>query len=62
MTLWSIARSPLIMGGDMPSWTTSRFRFSTNDEVIAVNQHSSGNRQLFNHDGIDRLGCGCARF
>jgi alpha-galactosidase len=44
MTLWSIARSPLIMGGDLRSldaWTTALL---TNDEVIAVNQHSIENR------------------
>jgi hypothetical protein len=49
MTLWCIARSPLIMGGDMPSndeWTLS---LMTNDEVLGVNQASLNNRQLFNH-------------
>lgn len=44
MTLWAIFRSPLIMGGNltrMDDWTTSLL---TNDDVLAVNQHSSGNR------------------
>jgi alpha-galactosidase len=47
MTLWSIFRSPLMMGGDLP--TLDRFTQSllTNQEVIAVDQHSSGNRLLF---------------
>lgn len=52
MTLWSIARSPLIMGGDLTkldAWTLSLL---TNDEVLAVDQHSSGNRQLFSRDGL----------
>ena len=48
MTLWSIARSPLIMGGNltkMDDWTTSLL---TNEEVIAVNQHSTSGRQVVN--------------
>lgn len=49
MTLWCMARSPLIMGGDLPSndeWTLS---LMTNDEILGVNQASLNNRQLFNH-------------
>jgi alpha-galactosidase len=40
LTFWSIFRSPLMMGGSLPSnddWTTSLL---TNAEVIAVDQHS----------------------
>lgn len=50
MTLWCIARSPLMLGADMTkldNWTLSLL---TNDEVIAVNQHSTNNRQLFRTD------------
>jgi alpha-galactosidase len=50
MTLWSIFRSPLIMGGDLPStdqWTKSLL---TNPEVIAVDQHSHDNRALVNSE------------
>ena len=46
LTFWSIMRSPLMMGGDLPhndDWTTSLL---TNAEVIAVNQHSTANRPL----------------
>jgi hypothetical protein len=52
MTLWAIARSPLIMGGDLTKlddWTLSLL---TNDRVLAVNQKSTGNRQLFNKEGL----------
>jgi alpha-galactosidase len=45
MTLWSMARSPLIMGGnllELDDWTRSLL---TNEEVIAVNQRSKDNRQ-----------------
>jgi alpha-galactosidase len=46
LTFWSIMRSPLIMGGNLTKsdgWTTSLL---TNPEVIAVNQHSRGNRPV----------------
>ena len=52
MTLWSIARSPLIHGGDMTKTDADTLRLLTNDEVIAVDQHSEGNRPLFDHDGL----------
>jgi alpha-galactosidase len=45
MTLWSISRSPLIMGGnllELDEWTRSLL---ANEEVIKVNQHSKDNRQ-----------------
>jgi alpha-galactosidase len=46
LALWSIFRSPLIMGGNLTkidSWTNSLI---TNQEVIAVDQNSSGGRQV----------------
>ena len=52
MTLWSIARSPLIMGGDLTKLDDFTLSLLTNDEVLAVNQSSSGNKQLFNRDGL----------
>lgn len=48
MTLWCIARSPLIMGGNMPQNDEFTVSLLTNDEVLAVNQNSTHNRQLFN--------------
>jgi alpha-galactosidase len=47
MTLWSIFRSPLMMGGDLPSNDEFTLRLLTNPEVLAVNQRSTGNRELF---------------
>ena len=41
LTLWCMFRSPLMIGGDLPSsdaWTTSLL---TNPEVISVDQHST---------------------
>lgn len=47
MTLWCIFRSPLMMGGGLPSldpWTASLME---NSEVLAVDQSSSGNHQVY---------------
>ena len=52
MTLWSIARSPLMHGGDMTRTDDFTLSLLTNDEVLAVNQHSSNNRPVFNRDGL----------
>lgn len=50
MTLWSIARSPLIMGGDLRHMDAATKALLTNPEVIAVNQASSANRPHFVED------------
>ena len=52
MTLWSIARSPLIHGGDMTKTDAFTLSLLTNPEVIAVDQESVGNRPLFERDGL----------
>jgi alpha-galactosidase len=51
MTLWAIFRSPLMFGGDLPSNDEFTLALLTNREVLSVNQHSTGNRQLFNRGG-----------
>jgi alpha-galactosidase len=46
MTLWCIFPSPLMVGGELPAadaWTLSLL---TNPEVIAVDQHSTGNHPV----------------
>lgn len=53
MSLWSIARSPLMHGGDMTKTDSLTLSLLTNDEVLAVNQKSTNNRQLFRtEDGL----------
>jgi len=52
MTLWSMARSPLMMGGNLPAldkddWTVSLL---TNPDVIEVDQHSKENRAVTTTD------------
>lgn len=51
MTLWAIARSPLIMGGDLRHLDEATLTLLTNREVLAVNQASTGNRPHFIADG-----------
>jgi hypothetical protein len=52
MSLWSIARSPLMIGADLTKLDDFTLSLLTNDEVLAVNQNSSHNHQLFQHDGL----------
>lgn len=52
MTLWSIARSPLIMGGDLRHLDAPTRALLTNRDVIAVNQASRENRPHFVADGV----------
>ena len=46
MSLWSIARSPLIFGGDMTQLDDFTLSMLTNPEVLKVNQASANNRQV----------------
>lgn len=41
MSLWAIAQSPLMFGGDLPSNDEATLQFVTNDEVLAVNQEGA---------------------
>lgn len=46
MTLWAIFRSPLMMGGDLPHNDAATTALLTNDEVLAVDQHSIDNHAV----------------
>ena len=52
MTLWSIFRSPLIFGGDLPSLDSDTLNLITNDEVLAVDQHSSRGHEAIEKDNL----------
>jgi hypothetical protein len=52
MTLWSIFRSPLIFGGDLPSNDDATTALITNQEVLEVNQHSHGGHQAMDRGKI----------
>ena len=51
MTLWAIARSPLIMGGDLRALDAPTLRLLTNPAIVEINQHSRNNIQVSNEDG-----------
>ena len=52
MNLWCMFRSPLMFGGDLPTNDEFTLSLLTNDEVLAVNQHSANNKQLKNEEGL----------
>ncbi|HEY3371000.1 MAG TPA: glycoside hydrolase family 27 protein [Prolixibacteraceae bacterium] len=52
MNLWAIFRSPLMFGGDLPSNDAFTLSLLTNDDLLAVNQHSLSNRQLKEENGL----------
>jgi hypothetical protein len=52
MTLWSIFRSPLIFGGDLPSNDAATTALITNEEVLEVNQHSHGGHQALDRGNL----------
>jgi hypothetical protein len=52
MSLWCIARSPLILGADMTRMDDFTVKLLTNPEVLAVNQASANNRQVSNEGDL----------
>lgn len=47
MSLFTIFRSPLMFGGDLPSNDSATLSLLTNKEVLAVDKYSKNNKQLF---------------
>jgi alpha-galactosidase len=52
MTLWAMVRSPLMIGGDLPTLDPKTLALITNPEVLAVNQDSAHGQQLFEKGSI----------
>lgn len=50
VTLWSIYRSPLMLGGHLPENRPLDEKLLTNEEVLAVNQHGQHPREIYRHD------------
>jgi len=46
MTLWSMARSPLVAGTNLTKMDAATEALYSNPEVIAVDQHSRENREI----------------
>ncbi|WP_205857150.1 glycoside hydrolase family 27 protein [Phytoactinopolyspora endophytica] len=47
MTLWTIARSPLMIGGDLPATDPDTVALFTNPDVLDVHASSTGSREVF---------------
>lgn len=52
MTLFSISRSPLMFGGDLPSNDEFTLSLITNKDVLNVNQHSTNGKELFRENDL----------
>ena len=52
MTLWSMFRSPLMIGGNMPQFDDSTLSLLSNDEVLGIDQHSINNHEVYDRDSI----------
>jgi alpha-galactosidase len=52
MTLWSIFRSPLMMGGDLPTLDPFTRSLLTNASVLSVNQYSTDNKIVYKEGDI----------
>ncbi|MFF7474053.1 glycoside hydrolase family 27 protein [Streptomyces sp. NPDC008092] len=46
LTLWLVSRSPLMMGGDLPTSPAGTIALLTNDEALDVLWHSAGSREV----------------
>lgn len=65
MSLWVIARSPLMIGGDLPTSEPETIALFTNDDVLEVLSASSRNSELLREGGLVLWGAdgpGSARF
>ena len=50
MNFWSIYRSPLMLGGNLPENREKELKLFTNNEVLDVNQKGENPRQLYKND------------
>lgn len=46
MTLWSMAKSPLMFGGDLRSLDNITFNMITNPTLLEINSFSSNNKEV----------------
>ncbi|RRA49151.1 glycoside hydrolase family 27 protein [Acidipila sp. EB88] len=52
MTAWAMFRSPLMFGGDLPTLDPFTTTLLTNADMLAVNQHSTGNHVALQHGDL----------
>ncbi|EWH09796.1 hypothetical protein DS2_10933 [Catenovulum agarivorans DS-2] len=53
ISLWCMARSPLMIGADLPSTDAETIKLLTNQAVIDINQHSHSNKLVKSDNGVD---------
>ncbi|AWB66299.1 alpha-galactosidase [Saccharobesus litoralis] len=53
MSLWCMARSPLMIGADLPTTDSDTIKLLQNDAVLAINKYSTNNRLVKSDNGID---------
>lgn len=46
MTLWSIAKSPLMFGGDVRKLDDATYNLITNPTLLEINSYSSNNKEV----------------
>ena len=52
LTLWVVARSPLMIGGDLPSSDPATVALFQNADVLDVLVRATGSREVFREDGL----------
>lgn len=52
LTLWLVSRSPLMMGGDLPTSPRETIELLTDDEALDVLFHSRDNREVLREDDL----------
>ncbi|MEV6172799.1 glycoside hydrolase family 27 protein [Streptomyces sp. NPDC051954] len=52
LSLWLISRSPLMMGGDLPSSPAETIELLTNDEALDVLWHGTDSREVLREDAL----------
>jgi alpha-galactosidase len=52
LTLWIMARSPLMFGGDLPSTDPVTLGMITNSAVLEILRSSEGNHEVMRNDGL----------
>lgn len=50
MSLWAMAKSPLMMGGNLPDNTSDVWKLLTNEQLIKIDQESIDNREIMHDD------------
>src|SRR5207302_6809185 len=56
MTLWSMARSPLIIGANLTEMNDATLKLLTNADVLAIDQTATRSGEVLHAEGVARSG------